>query len=121
MYNIEFYEDKNGNCEIENYLKKLRKGLNKEDRIKLNKIRMYLNLLSDYGFQLNEPYIKKVEKDIWELRPLNDRIFFSKGLNNNTFILLNIFTKQSQKIPKNEIKKAKKILKDYKKRSEKYE
>lgn len=117
MYDIEIYEDKNGNCELEQYLEKLRKSNCKDDRIKSNKIRAYINLLSKYGLELKEPYIKKLDKEIWELRPLRDRILFVSW-HHNKFVLLSIFMKQTQKTPKNEIAKAKRLLKDYKKRSE---
>ena len=115
MYDIELYTDNNGNCQIEQYLKKLRKS--KTDQIKSNKIRMYINLLSEYGFDLKEPYLKKVDKEIWELRPLKNRILFA-SIFQNKFVLLTIFTKKTQKTPKKEIEKAKRFLEDYKKRSE---
>lgn len=113
MYEIVIYEDKNGKSEIKDYLKKLSVTTNKEDRIKLNKIRMYINLLSKYGFELKEPYIKKIAKDIWELRPLKDRILFASWYNNK-FVLLSIFAKQTQKTPKTEIDKAKRLFEDFK-------
>lgn len=61
--------------------------------------------------------MKKIDSEIWELRPSRDRILFASW-HNNKFILLNIFMKQTQKTPKREIEKAKKMLKDYIKRSE---
>lgn len=116
MYEIEIYKDKNEHSELEEYFRKLRSSKNKDDRIKINKIRMYINLLAEYGLALTEPYIKKIDNEIWELRPLRDRILFA-SLYNNKFVLLSIFMKQTQKTPKIEIEKAKKILEDYKRRS----
>lgn len=60
---------------------------------------------------------KKLDGEIWELRPLRDRILFASWCNNN-FILLHIFMKQTQKTPRREIEKAKRFLEDYKKRSD---
>lgn len=117
MYDIEIYEDKNGNSEIYDYLQELNKSLNKNNRIKLKKINMYIELLSRNGLKLTEPYIKKLDTEIWELRPLRDRILFATWCNNK-FVLLSIFMKQTQKTPKSEIEKAKRLLEDYKKRSE---
>lgn len=117
MYKIEIYADNNGYSELEDYLKKLRSSKNKDNRIKSNKIRMYINLLLEYGLDLKEPYIKKIDEEIWELRPLRYRIFFS-NVSSNKFVLLNVFMKKSQKTPKSEIEKAKKYLRDYKKRSD---
>lgn len=120
MYDIELYSDNNGNSELEEYLKSLRASNNKEDRVKLNKIRMYINLLAEYGLELKEPYIKKINKEIWELRPLRNRILFVSWVNNK-FILLNYFIKKTQKTPKIEIEKAMRLYQDYKKRSEENE
>ena len=116
LFQIEFYEDKNGKCEIKEYLFQLQNNNNKENSIKFNKITMYIELLSRYGLKLGEPYIKKINKNIWELRPARDRILFA-SMYNNRFILLNYFMKQTQKTPKREIKKAQKLLDDYIRRS----
>lgn len=115
MYNIIIYEDKNGKSEIVEYLKQLHNNPNKDNRIKFNKISTYIELLSKNGLALNEPYIKHIDKEIWELRPLRDRILFTSWCNNK-FILLSIFMKETKKTPKKEIEKARNILEDYKKR-----
>ncbi len=118
MYQIIFYKDKNGNSEVYNYIEELRaKSSNKNERIKLNKITAYINQLSKNGLSIGEPYIKSLGDEIWELRPLRDRILFASW-NNNKFILLNQFMKQTQKTPPREIEKAKRLLKDYRKRSD---
>ena len=117
MYEIEMYEDKNGHSEVYEYINGLNKSNNKGNRIKLKKITMYIELLSKHGLTLTEPYIKKLDKDIWELRPLRDRILFASWCNNK-FVLLSVFMKQTQKTPKSEIEKAQRLLEDYKKRSE---
>lgn len=120
MYNVIFYEDKRGRCEIEDYLKKLHKKKDKESKIKLSKITAYMDMLRLQGCKIGEPYIKHLEDEIWELRPLRDRILFAY-FDNNEFILLSIFMKKTQKTPKSEIQKAKRILKDYIDRRREYE
>ena len=120
MYTIEFYEDKDGKSEIVEYLHQLQNNPNKDNNIKFKKIISYIDNLSIYGLSLGEPYIKHLDKEIWELRPIRDRILFASWCNNK-FILLHIFMKQTQKTPKREIEKAKKLLENYKKRSEKDE
>lgn len=115
MYQIIFLNDKNGENEVQNYIKKLQYNT-KTDRIKLNKIIAYMRLLEEKGLTLGEPYIKHIIDNIWELRPLKDRILFAT-LENNKFIILNYFAKSTQKTPKREIEKAKRILDNYKKRS----
>lgn len=117
MYEVVFYKDKNGKSEIEDYLLKLQKKNNKDSRIKFNKISAYFDMLSMHGTSIGEPYIKHLDSDIWELRPLRDRILFAYW-DNNKFILLSHFMKQTQKTPPKEIEKAKRLLRDYRNRSE---
>ena len=120
IYKIKIYNEKNGKSEIEEYIRKLRNSNVKEDKIKLNKIRAYLNLLSERGLTLREPYVKKINREIWELRPLKNRILFA-SVYKNEFILLSCFEKSTKKTPLNELKKAQKNLLDYQKRREKNE
>ncbi|MCI8393433.1 MAG: type II toxin-antitoxin system RelE/ParE family toxin [Clostridia bacterium] len=116
MYDIIMYEDKNGKSELQEYLKQLQNNPSKDNNIKLKKITSYIDNLSMYGLTLGEPYIKHIDSDIWELRPIRDRILFTSWYNNK-FILLSVFTKNTQKTPRKEIEKAKRLLKDYIKRS----
>ena len=117
MYKVIIYEDKNGYSEIKEYLKKLQESDSKDFRIKSNKIISYIRKLEENGLYLNKKYIKHIQKEIWELRPLRDRILFA-SIQNDTFILLSIFMKRTNKTPKSEIKKAKRLLKEYKEREE---
>ena len=119
MYEILVYKDKNEKSEIEEYLFKLQNKKDKDSRIKFNKITSYIDILSKYGTNVGEPYIKHIQNNIWELRPLRDRIFFASW-NNNKIILLSIFMKETQKTPKYEMERAERYLEDYIKRSEDY-
>ena len=109
MYRIKFYADKNGNKPVLNYLQGLLAKGDKNSRIKANKIKDYIDLLKKFGTGLGEPYIKHLDGKIYELRPLKDRILFAAWVDNQ-FILLNHFTKKTQKTPPREIEKAKKRL-----------
>ena len=115
MYIIEIYEDIEGKSEIKDYIKILQKRENKDSNIKFNKIISYIRMLSEKGLTLGIPYIKHIDKDIWELRPLRDRILFAY-CDNNKFVLLSVFMKKTRKTPRKEINKAKKLLEDYKRR-----
>ena len=90
----------------------------KEGKIKLYKLTAYIDLLENNGLSIGMPYIKHIEGEIWELRPLRDRILFAY-YQDNKFILLSQFIKKTQKTPKCEIERAKRYLRDYKKRNEK--
>ncbi len=120
MHQIFYYRDRNGKAPIEEYLTELAAKKDKDSRIKLNKIRDYVKTLSEYGTQAGEPYIKHLDGDIWELRPLRDRILFI-GWNNGSFVLLHHFMKKTQKTPAREIEKAKRELADLIERGVNYE
>lgn len=106
MFLINYFVAKNGECPVLDYIESLEKRTDKSSRIKLKKINMYLHILSTDGTTAGEPFIKHIEGDIWELRPLRDRIFFV-GWKDNRLVLLHCFMKQTQKTPPQEIEKAK--------------
>lgn len=112
---IYFYRDKNGKEPVLEYLKELLSQNGKDSRIKAAKIQDYINILSEHGTKIGEPYMKHIEGEIWELRPLRDRIFFVAWVD-NSFVLLHHFMKKTQKTPNKEIEKAKRELKDLKER-----
>ena len=120
MCDVEIYETENGKSEVKEYIKELQKKTNKDKKIKFEKIVAYIRMLQEQGLSLGEPYIKHLEEEIWELRPLRNRILFASYIDNK-FVLLTIFMKQTQKTPRKEIEKAKRYLEDYIKRSEFYE
>lgn len=71
MYNVEFYENENGESQVWDFLEELRKksGTKKNERIQYNQIRLYIELLQKNGTALNENITKYLEDGIWELRP----------------------------------------------------
>lgn len=120
MHDIYFYKDRNGNEPVKEYLAELAAKKDKDSRIKLNKIRDYMKTLSVYGTQAGEPYIKHLDGEIWELRPLRDRILFVAWVN-GSYVLLHQFKKKTQKTPAREIEKAKRELADIVERGIDYE
>ncbi len=116
MYNIEIYADKNGKSEVKEYIESLQMRKSKDNNIKFNKIVAYVRMLKMKGLSLGEPHIKKIDEEIWELRPMRDRILFAY-CENNKFVLLSVFMKKTNKTPEREKCKAKKLLEDYKRRS----
>lgn len=116
MYSVKFYRDSDGNEPVKEYLQQLRKKQDKDSRINLNKINDYIQALSEYGTRAGEPYMKHLDGGIWELRPLRNRILFFYW-DGNSFVLLSHFIKKTQKTPKKEIEKAKRLMNDYIERS----
>jgi phage-related protein len=117
MYEVKFYRDTNGYSEIVEYLDKLkeRSETSKTDRINRNKILAYMGALEKYGTRVGEPVVKHIDGQIWELRPLKNRIFFFYW-KNNKFVMLHHFTKKTNKTPSGEIEHAKAKMKEYIKR-----
>lgn len=116
MYKIIFYRDVKGNEPVFQYIQELSSKTSKDSRINLTKIQDYINTLKMYGTSAGEPYMKHLEEDIWELRPIRNRIFFA-AYTDDGFILLHHFLKKTQKTPKREIERAKKELEDFRERS----
>lgn len=114
MYNIIFYEDKNGYSELYEELMKIAKGTenNKDLRIQLKQITYCIELLKNQGTKLPINIAKHISEDIWELRPGNNRVLYFY-FESNTFVLLHMFRKQTQKTPTSEIEKAKKERNDF--------
>ena len=111
MFKIRFFKDAKGNESVAEYIETLENNArtNKDARIKYQKITAYLNSLALHGTKMGEPYTKHIEGDIWELRPLQDRIFYFcwRG---DSFIILHHFIKKTQKTPKREIEQAKRNM-----------
>ena len=107
MYKVLYY------TAVDEFLETLEKKSLSDKRAKalLKNIRYHIELLKIKGTQLPMPYARHIEDSIWELRPTDRRIFYA-FYENDTFILLHYYHKKSQKTPKNEIEKAKRILQE---------
>jgi len=68
--------------------------------------------LRENGTGIGKPYVEHLDGDIWELRPISDRILFA-GIIDNTYVLLHHFVKKTQKTPPQEIAQAKRELAEY--------
>ncbi|MCL2215712.1 MAG: type II toxin-antitoxin system RelE/ParE family toxin [Defluviitaleaceae bacterium] len=114
MYTVKFYRDKNGKSEIVEYLDELKKRgtSSKTDRINRDKILAYIGSLEKYGTRIGEPIVKHIDGDIWELRPLTNRIFFFYW-KDNKFVLLHYFIKKTKKTPLREIEQARTKMNDF--------
>ena len=112
---IIFYADRKGRQPVKDFIDGLLSQSGKNARINYKKVAAYINYLSEVGLAGGEPYMKHLKGEIWELRPLRNRILFA-ALVDDGFILLHVFLKKTQKTPAEEIEKAEKELKDYKER-----
>lgn len=115
-WQIEYYQKENGKIPVLEYLLTLSPKLRA-------KAYMEIELLEKHGFSLREPYTKPIVgekyKELFELRVKFSsdisRIFYF-SYHNNTFVLLNGFTKKTNKTPKSELEKALRYKADYERR-----
>ncbi len=77
------------------------------------------DLLALAGFTLRASHTKKLEGDVWELRPefggTEYRIFFARQ--GETFVLLHAITKKRQKVSHNDITLAQQRFNEWKERN----
>lgn len=121
MHEIIFYQNAKGEAPVLDYIRQLNSSSSKDARIKLNKILEYVKALKTYGaHDLPSVYAKHLDGEIWELRPIRNRILFAAVIGGR-YVLLHHFLKTTQKTPIREIEAAKRELEDFKKRSGLYE
>jgi len=118
LYNIVFYANKKGERPVKEYIDSLQEkaDTDKNSRVKLKKIYAYLGILEENGTRAGSNFIKHLDDDIWELRPLNDRILFFYW-DHDTFVLLHHFRKKTKKTPRREIDQAIRNKNDFLERS----
>lgn len=100
--NVKFYRSATGNEPVREWLK----GLRKEDKLIIGEDIKTI----EYGWPLGMPLVRKLDKDLWEVRSdLNNkeisRVLFT--VINAIMVLLHGFIKKSQKTPPNDLKIAK--------------
>ena len=116
MFNIIFYKDRKGKTPVRDYINFLNKSNSKDNRINASKIFDYMDVLREVGTAAGEPYVKHIDGNIWELRPIRNRILFA-AWDGKSFVLLHHFVKKTQKTPQREIDQAKRELSDWTERS----
>lgn len=90
-------------------VKEFLKTLSETDQ---GRVQGYIELFEQNGFILPGQYLKKIEGDIWELRPGKIRLLIGKA--GTRMVVVNSFKKKTQKTPRKEIDTAKKRLEEYK-------
>ncbi len=75
--------------------KRVDKKLQLFSDIEQARIGRVINALKEKGFSLNESDLKKLSKEIWELRAGNIRLLF--GVVESNAIIVNVFVKKTQK------------------------
>lgn len=87
------------------------KWLNKLPAQDLAQIKKYHQLFTNYGFNLGQPYLKKISFNLWELRPGSIRLFIIKVKLN--CVVIHAMYKKSQRMTKETLKILKSRITEY--------
>ena len=116
MFNIVHFKTASGHDLVKDYLCDVAKKHGEKD---LACIKSALELLKNHGFEANKyksQVIRKIDDEIYELRPGKNRILFFYYDKKGNFVLLHGFRKETNKTPDLEKKNARKQMEDYKRR-----
>ncbi|MEP7357137.1 MAG: type II toxin-antitoxin system RelE/ParE family toxin [Anaerolineales bacterium] len=109
VWTIESYEDAGGRTPVDDAFGEL----SVTDRARVQRV---IDLLADYGLNLNMPHVSSLGDKLWELRmdgrPNSYRIIYA-AVPVRKFLLLHLFAKKSQQTPQREIDTASRRLADY--------
>lgn len=115
MYQIDFYENKQGYSDVVSFIEKLDQSRQIQDQQVLKKLTYQLELLSALGDLMHEPQAKRLKGyhyHLMELRPLPERFFYAKW-RDDRFVILSHYTKKQNKTNPREIDKALRRLDDW--------
>lgn len=93
---------------VDKRVRKILDSFSSADRAKIDRV---VELFIDKGFAASEIYLKKLSKNLWELRPGKIRLLF--GMVDDEAIVVNVFIKKAKRTPLKEIKLAENRLGDY--------
>ena len=80
------------------------------DKIRKARVDRIYYLFEEYGINLPSKYLKKLDKEIWELRPGDIRLFL--GIKGRTGIIVHGIFKKTKKIPRQDLELARKRIKE---------
>jgi phage-related protein len=109
LWNIEFYQSASGKYPVEEFINSL-------EAKSQARIARTLDLLEEFGIELEMPYTRHLEKQLWELRIRVGRnrysiiYFLNTG---KTFILIHGFSKKTDAVSRADIEIAKNRRDDY--------
>lgn len=103
------------NCGISLKELRIKSFKSKDCHIQYKQIVYYIELLRINGTNLPNTIVRRLDEDIYELRPGKNRVLFFY-FKENTYVLLHHFRKKTQKTTVSEIDKAKAKRNEYIKR-----
>jgi len=79
--------------------------INSLDKVRKGRVDRFYYLFEEYGLNLPSNYLKKLCRDVWELRPGDVRLFLT--IKDNHGVIVHGIYKKSQKTPKRDLDLAK--------------
>lgn len=115
MFIVTKYKTESGKCPFDEYIKELKRS---GDIQSIVKIQHYISLLEELGDAVleNSTWAKRIDENLFELRPKANRILYFMCAKNGEYVLLHCFKKKTQKTPLDEKEKAKNEAADYERR-----
>ena len=112
MYKVTMYTTDNGNSPVADFIESAVEKYPND----LSKIHTHVKALETYGFRISDMIsnsLRKLQDNLYELRPGRIRILLSYHSKTQEFVLLHAFRKNTGKTPKKDLDVAIKRLKDY--------
>lgn len=107
-YQVTFYETRSGRSPVEEFLDKL-------PLRQCAKVLYVLDLLEEAGFSLGPPWLKKVDRELWEVRiPVEGvqvRVLFCEE--RREFVLLHALKKKQPRLPPKDLRTARGRWREY--------
>lgn len=100
---------------ISRKFRKVNKSKQKQDKAIYLKMRHQIKMLQALGPVLHTPQAKKLKgyrHQLWELRPMPERVFYGVWKKNN-FVLLNHYAKKKDETDPRQIERALSLLDDW--------
>jgi len=105
QWSVVYYEADNGEAVVENEMRAFGEKV-------FARILRTVDLLEEFGIQLDGDYVEHIEGKIWQLRVGKYRVLYF-AFRKKQFVLLRVFVKKTKKTPRQEIKIAKNRLNEY--------
>ena len=110
-YEVHIYVRPNGRCPFTEYVQ----GVSRSgDSASVDRIARVVRDLENLGSQ-QMVRLRKAEKmnDVWQLRPGPHRIFYAWDADNQRYVILHGFRKQTARTPRRELQRAERLLREY--------
>jgi phage-related protein len=109
MWEVVYYKTDSGRIPVLDYIEQ-------QEAIRIAKIRNAFRLIKEFGVEEFQLYTKKIKgsryKGLYQLTIESSRIIYTV-VSENKLVLIHVFTKKTNRTPKQELETARQRMKDY--------